>query len=451
MATYQDPDNPNKLLQHTGFYGYHQEAENLYNQPISLVENIPTEFQLKVPGTGVHIIGFDTLYQDLPEQAIQETLNNFFAALLYGNLTVSIGDTVINQENLEILIDKHCPPVKFSTLHYYHALRDAEPIATTPRPTLDGARSMEIYIKTPADLKDKLPRRLAHINRRGMLITDSARFETNPFSPRGGDWLPWAAVSAAHDDQTDRWIRTMEPPAHDAVAYNRLRNPDAEQVARQELSYQRDQITDIIYSRIESIANSQGDDLDELKDLFPELATQLPGCREIATRRRDPAAAEGTDSVISPDELELEPDDDGQTTEHGAAQGSKGGKQAGNKDKGIGRKDRKYSLAAARTAIRQARVISAGDRELTLSLTMPDQPQVQVAIQRAGEPRDKTELPLEIRTVRGEAATLGSDHKQIVITGNPGDRVTARVTLKEKPPVYCAYTIVELTSGETAQ
>lgn len=92
------------------------------------------------------------------------------------------------------------------------------------------------------------PKRTAHINTRGMLITDARQFNANPFYPeRGtGSWVAVASgVTMSADDNTDRNLRRLEPLAHDALHYKQLDNPDEVEQVHKELLFLQKEINRI--------------------------------------------------------------------------------------------------------------------------------------------------------------------------------------------------------------
>ena len=183
LTTHDDPKS-NERLQHIGFLAVHNEDETqrTYNQPIEGPE-VPGPFQLRETGTGIFIIAFDDqTFYDWPERTKEATIRSFFAAIQKGNLAVSIktqnsGDHwKIDQGSIGALV-ADLPP-RDETRYYYQALK-TEAKQTNASGKLTQFGSLELWITT----EPEACRRLAHINRRGMLITDSRQGRDNPLYP----------------------------------------------------------------------------------------------------------------------------------------------------------------------------------------------------------------------------------------------------------------------------
>ena len=178
-----------RRLQATGFWGLHQRA---YNAPIEGPE-IPDPFQLQESGTGIFIIAFQP--EKFPEwvDAVARTaVTNFFPAIHDGKLKVSISnhpdsaERIINRNSLDAEIESLAE--KDPTRHYYEALQ-REPSVTKTSGKMEHIGSIKLWITTSKEA----PRKLAHVNRRGMLITDAGNELTTPFiQPEEPHGLPGA-------------------------------------------------------------------------------------------------------------------------------------------------------------------------------------------------------------------------------------------------------------------
>ena len=171
----------------------------------------------------------------------------------------------IDQSSIGTLI-ADLPP-KDETRHYYQAIKN-EGQLTVPSGKLTQFGNLHLWITTEPDSC----RRLAHINRRGMLITESRQPSENPLYPYGGgSWAPWAAVTMATSEDADRYLRKMEPPAHDSIKPALLKSPNDQATAREELRNQQDQIRNLIREEIDSLHKDQSENIRELADLFPGI------------------------------------------------------------------------------------------------------------------------------------------------------------------------------------
>ena len=268
LMTHEDSSQPQRRLRDVGFLGKHQEG---YNEPIS-GPDIPEAFELKNSGTGVFIIGFKReRFPNWTKLATREVLRNFFYAIYTGNLEVCLqgqeggAQSTINQKSLDT--DMEQLGENDRSKHYFQTVR-GESLETNPSGKLGPSRSMTVWINTERNA----PKRLAHLNRRGMLITDARRSRENPLMPfGGGSWAPWCAVTMAADEETDRFLRRMEPATHNAIHPGELQGPDEQDEATQELKHHREQIAELIRSQIEQDSTTKSSNITELAELFPDL------------------------------------------------------------------------------------------------------------------------------------------------------------------------------------
>ena len=156
------------MLQHIGFYAAGG------NQPI-VGPDIPVPFRLDETGTGLWIIGFKPERAQWQDAAVKANIDSFFYAIHNRNLVVNIslrqaGQTVtISHDTIDTLLEERKGSPQ--TAHYYRAIRK-EPIGSTKPAGFIGPLDVHINNERGA------PRRVAYVNRRGMLITDTPRAAT---------------------------------------------------------------------------------------------------------------------------------------------------------------------------------------------------------------------------------------------------------------------------------
>ena len=263
------------MLQHIGFYA-------AAGEPIT-GPDIPDPFRLDEAGTGLWIVGFNPARTHWNHAAVRATIDNFFYAIHNRNLIVNIktqrmAKTVtISHETIDSLLEQSKASPR--TAYYYRAIVQ-DPIGSTEPIGFIGALDVHINSEKGA------PNRVAYVNRRGMLITDTKeRRRSNPFYPRSGHgaWPDYAAVVTAREDATDQQMRRMENPAHDLITAERL--PEGEQeAARQHLTGASAQIQAIIEQAIRKQDEADISNLTELAEMFPDLDPTKPGNRELNTR-----------------------------------------------------------------------------------------------------------------------------------------------------------------------
>ena len=174
------------LLQHIGFYA------NDDGEPFT-GPDIPTTFRLEEPGTGLWIVGFMPGRTIWRRAAIRAAVGSFFHAIHNRKLEVRVGEETISYDTIDSIIERNLSNRNRQTRHYYRAIC-GEPSGTTVPAGPIGA--LDVYIDNDANAR----KRVAYVNRRGMLITDTReRRRSNPFYPGVGQgmWPNYAAVVIA--------------------------------------------------------------------------------------------------------------------------------------------------------------------------------------------------------------------------------------------------------------
>ena len=307
LVSHPSPNN-GELLQHIGFYG----REN--GSPLCLTE-IPSPFRLDETGTALWVTGFQPEQPNWQKAAILAAVDNFFYAIHHRKLVVNVYARVAAEpvqvccDTIDSILEEFRSP-KHKTTHYYRAIRNG-PVATTE--AVGSIGPLSVFINS----EKNAPSRVAYVNRRGMLITDSReRRRSNPFYPGGGQgaWPDYGAVVTAMDDATDKYIRRMENPAHDIIAVDRL--PESEQeTAREHLRQVGGQIRDIIERAIREQDRAAASNITELSRLFPDIDPSLPENLELNSRtveqRIPPHKVTTVDDASDLTEEDLIPDESG--------------------------------------------------------------------------------------------------------------------------------------------
>ena len=454
LVSHDHPSTPYFRLQQTGFLALHREEQP--NQPVAGPE-IPHPFRLNHQGTGIFIIAFDTkTYYNWITETAKATATQFFYAIHAGKMTVTIdqGDgsphRVINHDTLEMELENY--PENESTRHYYRAIIDNQPDLTVPSGRLGQMGRMQIWISTAKDA----PRKTAHINRRGMLITDVRLVANNPFHPSGGaGWPHWCAVTMAEDEAADQFLRRMEPPAHDAIHFRQLRDPAQQQSAEIELREQREQISKLVKNRIDDTLNDASNNVNELADLFPDLPDLSQGVHNLNWRERQISERlydvveikeESEDSKFEDDPDGNHEVEDGQ--EWSSSNGGGGGNGGGSNqftDSGTHKANPKPSGSA----ISRTRIIRTAPGELVMTLVTPHEPidSITFGIRAAGEQYQKHETSIPIVAVAQTGNLLVKAELQensIVLSAPPDTPVTLHLQLDGNQVSYQSYSIVQI-------
>ena len=432
-----------EMLQHIGFY------TDTSGQPFTGT-GIPSRFRLEEPGTGLWIVGFMPGRTDWERAAIRAAAINFFHAIHNRKLEVAIGDEFITYETIDGIMESKLSGRSRQAWNYYRAICGEPSGITEPAGPIGP---LEVYI----DNDESAPKRVAYVNRRGMLITDTReRRRSNPFYPGVGQgmWPNYAAVVIAKDDATDRLIRRMENPSHDIISIDRLPDEERREI-RPHLANARDQIREIIANAIREHEEAGTTNLRELAELFPDLDLGMPGNQDLEARIIKPTLARHHVVVIDDPEEDGEPvlDENGIEMEGIGANDSRpdngsGGRRNGKArpDPGSGKGNR--SPRGQTAAINKARIVRANSTELTLTFTVRQDGKAACAftIRPAGdEYRREKRIPINgVRVVGPQGVSAELEGSLVRVKGDVGGggRVTLALDVGADAP-YQAYTISE--------
>ena len=170
-------------------------------------------------------------------------------------------------------------PINGDAVYYYRT------ISNLPDDEIDITERFGALGRLRAHISfaDASPRRVAHINRNGMLITDSREQRVNPLAPRGRSlWPDFACVIVPDSDRGDLWLRKMENPSHDALSPGHLQDQADRRRARNLLRRVRRELRAIIDEKAEVDRYGDTTNIDELSDLLPDQES-VPGDRTLTT------------------------------------------------------------------------------------------------------------------------------------------------------------------------
>ena len=376
LMSHPDPDNPNESLQHIGFY----QDEGM--QPIAGRREIDQFFRLTEPGTGVFVMGFNPRTDNWVDEIVRAVLQNFFYAIHHQSLVVSVEDgenTVeIKHDNLEPLFERYYEYDSASHF-YYRAIRDAELETTKP---ISNLGEFDVFIHLNGG-----PKRIAFVNRNGMLISDSRELKSNPIHARNRSlWPDYAAVILPATDSVDKLIRKMENPSHDAISVAQLRERDEQRKMRNAFKNARDAIRAIMDNKTHLDQSGHQANLRELAEMFPELDPSKRGVTSLVTREVTYQSSTNQDSFVESDSGDddndgsEEVDSNSQGAHEGGLEGEGQGNGNGNGeqrgDKGPPRGEGTYGTRGRRVPVQGVRVMTTDERtvlcvshQLALALT----------------------------------------------------------------------------------
>ena len=432
------PDDTKEDLQHIGFY------KDSNGEPI-LGRDIPSFFRLDEPGTGVFIMGFNPRSDSWVEEITSAVIESFFYAIHYKQLVVEI-DTedgvavAVTYENLDSLFnrDNKTP----NAYHYYKAIRDVDAVQTSK---LAKIGSLDVYVTIRSG-----PRRIAYINRNGMLITDSREQKINPIAPRGRSlWPDFAGVVIPVSDSGDNWIRTMENPSHDSMSPLQLQGRSQIRQAEKIFKEARYSIRAIIDDKSETVRYGDKSNLDELASTLPEFDPNALGNKELETHIINPStdSTQGPEAEIREEEgdynVEGDENDDvngegnggGGNGESGGGQdgegngGGDGGDEGGQGGNGEGR-GRAGRGAARRIALNNVRIMTIAPRQAVIAFNVvgDSRNQINLSLIPAGEERGR-ENRIEIvqASLENYETLVSVSNGRVTLTPRANGRTILRV------------------------
>lgn len=427
ICSHYDPKSPDTELQHIGFGTKAKIIPNQRSRPTE-GNDIFEEFRLKKCGSGIFIVGFDPGVKDWVKVAKETIAHNFFVAIHKKQLEIIINNTDhIDQDTLDSIFEsgKKTEP----TRHYYHIIRDDTEIEYVKE------QFGEFTVQTIVDNED-LPNRVAYVNRRGMLITQEKKFKMNPFHmPIGRGWAKYAAVVMANDSKTDKKIRAMEPPDHQLIEYESIKDQNNRETIKKQLFEIREQIGKIISAKL-----SLNPDDNHIQ--LPELATVLP----ISGNPSGSNSGTSTKYVLKHRQIESKPgtpyiDSAGTDTDTGSGGGT--GSDSGD---GTGTGETPPSTTVSQNSSIFKQRIMRKDGKLYIAFT-PNQNSkepVHFAIRYAGEdPKRENTVPItSAKVISPPNLDANIQNNSVIISSKSGQRVVMTIDLSNDTS-HTGYEIVE--------
>ncbi len=281
LMSHPSPNN-RQNLQHVGFLEWPK---------VSNLSELPNEFRLDEPGTGVFILGFDpqtVRNREWIDEMLRAVVENFFYAIHNEALVVEIksrgaGTETVTRDTIASYFERLYGDKEPNSYYYHRAICERGK-------TIQGESDLgdlELYL-----LLNEGPRRTAYVNRMGMLISDSRESKVNPVSPqRRALWPDFAAVVTPNTDEGDSWSRIMETPSHDGVSPERLKDPKARRNASKTFADARRSIRAAIDEAIGTGKSYEESNVRELREILPdEFDPDMPGNTElVSTEVRRPS------------------------------------------------------------------------------------------------------------------------------------------------------------------
>lgn len=236
-----------KKRQATGFLGADDGASAIVKS------DIPAKFVRSKPGTDVMVLGYEA-NDHWEDELVRSVLNNFWPAIHWGKLIVTVGGTKIDGKNLPKLLTAHSDADDFDAPVYHKAYTSSEAQEIIDK--LPHLREVSLHLLTG---EGELPKHVAMIRKTGMVI----------YHQRFNSVLPYAGVFVCANDKGNKILRGMEPPRHD--------NWDPHHPEKNQNKKHRDEYTFWIREQIKGMSPT-----DDAKVIaIPDLGQYLPDDEDV--------------------------------------------------------------------------------------------------------------------------------------------------------------------------
>lgn len=424
LIAHDDPEGHEGELQHIGFGTKGKVPRNKHPLP-TRGQNIYKDFRLGDVGSGIFIAGFNPLSKNWFKVAERSIAESFFEAIHTEKLRIKLENKWITRDTLDTIFEQD---PRNRSFYYYHIVRDDPCVETAHIETDLGQFTLKFYIG-----EDGMPNRIAYINRRGMLVTDTGQRGTNPFHKSlGRGWAKYAAVVVASNDKTDKKIREMEPPNHGTIEPGRIIDPKRREEMETALTVVRDKIATIIDNALRLSVQNQEINVTELADIMPIDGDESDG--------QGKETQEGSKSLTSR-KLKLSnqsqavqiADDDDDDSDKPAGSNERRKKRRNNPRK---RKDKSVPT------LEKIRIMRVNGKMRVAFTPVKNTGAIQFSIRPAGEELVR-EQNISINKIKviGDNIPISIKNKNIVLTPKDGKRVTMDITVNDEIEGYTGYQI----------
>lgn len=308
LVSHKLPDGA--TAQPTGFLG------GDHGESIRVPGHIPHEFRRTECGLDIVVIEYPatpTWQNDL----VYSVLDNFWPAIDFGDLVVTVGDQTIDRSNLPKLMATFSGQEDFTAHLFYQAYKSPSRVFPEHLPTLQEAT---LYFST-GDVD--LPKRVAMVRKTGMVIYQRGYLRSV---------LPFCGVFLCRNDEGNSILREMERPRHDIWDPDHPEKGANKKTEIEYMTFIRDcirKLTPVDELKVISIPDLNRflpDDDESDEESFDggestsknETPERLPLPEKIPARRIDPHR-----QSIQPDKSK--PEGDEEETEAGGGEGCGGG------------------------------------------------------------------------------------------------------------------------------
>jgi hypothetical protein len=306
--------------QQTGFLG------NKSGASVRVKADIPPAFLRSKLGTDIVVLGFP-LQKSWQQDLIYSVLENFWPAIEWEDLIVTVGDVEISRKNLGKLLEQYSAEPDFAAHQYYNAYKRASHSFPFDLPHL---KACTLYLSVG---DNDLPKRIAMIRKAGMVVFHK------PFR----SVVPFCGVFICKNEVGNKLLRDMEPPRHDVWDPDHPEKGQNKKIETEYVHFIRECIRELSSGDDTKVISVPGlsrflpDDNDSPEDAFEggdQQTTESPDRsrlpEKIEGRKIDPRRTTSQPDQSAPGDGDGEGEGDGGTggggiDGGGGGQGKKGG------------------------------------------------------------------------------------------------------------------------------
>ncbi len=248
--------------------GYLSSGES--NAPPFKDGNVPYTFGLTEPGTAVYIPGYllppDQGRGGWQRQSIATVIDNYFHAIVRGNLIVAVDDKEVNADNISEEYNALATGERSARTANFIRVSKMTPVATE---YFAGIGNVALRILVDDNPKSKV-REIALVLDSGMMITARPADMGLRLGSISQLWRGFTAIiECISEPDKSSYIRDSESPKHDKLSVDFIEDPNRRRDARNTLR----ELGQWVRERIEKEAGLQVPDSDDYVD---ELAKFFP-------------------------------------------------------------------------------------------------------------------------------------------------------------------------------
>ena len=426
------------LVSHIDGDGHHRRGTGYLstgesNAPPFKDNAVPHPFGLTEQGTAIYIPGYRLpANQGRPawqRARIADAIDNYFHAIVHGNLVVSVNGEEVNGNNISEKYNALATGEKSSSTMNFIRVSQTSPVATGH---FGGIGEVILRIAVYDDQKTKC-REIALVRDSGMMITNRPGNMSLGLGRIPSLWRGFTAIIECKSDPNESsYIRDSESPKHDRLSVDYIEDPARKRDARNRLS----DLGQWVRDRIEESAGFQAMESDDYVD---ELARYLPiydGDNGKPGDEEKPASV----SITAPRQSRATGGGAGLTVgEHGGTRGGRrrprrrggsggtGGSGGGGGTTGTGRRPPQSQVNRIRV-----QPVRGETHWVTASFDNPGQTLSEVQLVAVGE--DGAEHPLRICQAQSNGAPLAVSNGAISSLPNTGE-ARYQLTINTVEPV----------------